>query len=252
MKFSIGCDPEIFLKDKSGELISSVGLIGGSKWKPQPISDKGHFILEDNVAVEFNIPPSNNCHAFISHINFTMDYLLSKTTSMGLEFSTLASASFPEEQLNTPDAQNFGCEPDYNAWTNKINKRPYIEDQTLRSCGGHIHVGTSFDAISVIRSMDLHLGIPSLYLDSDVQRRKLYGKAGAFRYKPYGCEYRTLSNFWIWDDKLKEWAYEQTEKALEFVEEGNEINKYQGMQIQKAINTNNHPIANNVNKYFGL
>jgi hypothetical protein len=35
------------------------------------------------------------------------------------------------------------------------------------------------------------------YWDKDKERRKLYGKPGAFRPKPYGCEYRVLSNAWV-------------------------------------------------------
>jgi hypothetical protein len=35
------------------------------------------------------------------------------------------------------------------------------------------------------------------YWDKDTERRKLYGKPGAFRPKPYGCEYRVLSNAWV-------------------------------------------------------
>ena len=54
MKFTIGCDPELFIKKKYGGYKSAVGLIGGSKWAPKPIDEVGHAILEDNVALEFN------------------------------------------------------------------------------------------------------------------------------------------------------------------------------------------------------
>jgi hypothetical protein len=45
--------------------------------------------------------------------------------------------------------------------------------------------------------LDLRLAVPSLIWDKDKKRRLLYGKAGCFRPKPYGMEYRTLSNAWL-------------------------------------------------------
>ena len=99
-----------------------------------------------------------------------------------------------------------------------VNPKPTCEDKNLRSCGGHVHVGTKHDPIHVVKAMDIYLGVPSLKLDPDKQRRKLYGKAGAFRFKSYGVEYRTLSNFWIWSKELQEWVFKQTNKALEHIE----------------------------------
>ena len=84
--------------------------------------------------------------------------------------------------------------------------------------------------------MDLFLGVPSVTLDSDTRRRELYGKAGAYRAKDYGVEYRTLSNFWIWKDSLKDWVYDQTQKAVDFVASGQQIAKHHGLIIRKAIN----------------
>jgi Phage phiEco32-like COOH.NH2 ligase-type 2 len=250
-KFTIGCDPELFLKNPQGKFISAVGLIGGNKIIPQKITESGHAILEDNVAVEFNVPPSSSCDEFISHINFTLDYLTDKVASLGLEFSKAAAISFDKDQLLTPESQQFGCESDFNAWTRKVNESPKAEDSSLRSCGGHIHIGTDLPNIEVIRAMDLFAGIPSLYLDDDKTRRQLYGKAGAYRPKIYGVEYRTLSNFWIWSDEYKEWAYRQTEKALDFVAGGEHLSAHDGVLIRKAINFGDMKAAEHLNKKYG-
>ncbi len=45
--------------------------------------------------------------------------------------------------------------------------------------------------------MDLFIGITSLFLDDDNLRRSMYGKAGCFRNKSFGVEYRVVRNFWI-------------------------------------------------------
>jgi hypothetical protein len=43
----------------------------------------------------------------------------------------------------------------------------------------------------------------------------MYGKAGAFRPKTYGVEYRSLSNKWIFDNKLVDIVYKLTETAVD-------------------------------------
>lgn len=237
MKFTIGCDPEFFLRNKQGELISAIHKIGGSKWEPQYITKDGHAILEDNVAVEFNVPPSDNAKDFIHHIGFVMEHLRGMASGMNLEFAEyIASASFPDKELRTPEALVFGCEPDLNAWTGDVNPKPKADDPNLRSCGGHIHIGTNLDPEAVVKACDFFLGVPSVWMDDDTKRRLLYGNAGAFRLKPYGPEYRTLSNFWIWKEETIQWAYDQTRKALHFVDNGGVITEEMGNMICHAIN----------------
>jgi hypothetical protein len=241
MQFLIGADPEIFLA-KNGNYKSVIGLIGGDKWNPRKLSEVGHAVLEDNVAVEFNIPACDSYEAFAKEIKFTMQKI-KEILPQDLEFAQASAVSFPQEELNCDAAWLFGCEPDFDAWHNGIpNIKPHADDPCLRSCGGHIHVGSDVainNPVDTICAMDLFLGVPSTKLDTQGQeRRKLYGKPGAFRYKPYGVEYRTLSNFWVFDDSLIRWAYEGTRRALEFVASGNKISQEDGELIQRAINHN--------------
>ena len=240
MKFLIGADPEFFIKKKYGGYTSAVGLIGGSKWEPKKIDEDGHAILEDNVAVEFNIKPASSFDEFRSSIHKVLDHI--RGILPGYEFSKESAVSFPQEELMTPEAQMFGCEPDFDAWRECVNEKPCANDKNLRSAGGHIHVGSDLainNPVAVIRAMDLFLGVPSTQLDAGTLRRELYGKAGCFRAKSYGVEYRTLSNFWIFDDSLIQWAFDGTQRALEFVEKGNTIDVADGYRIQRCINTNN-------------
>lgn len=240
MKFLIGADPEFFIKKKYGGYASAVGLIGGSKREPKKIDEDGHAILEDNVAVEFNIKPASSFDEFRSSIHKVLDHI--RGILPGYEFSKESAVSFPQEELMTPEAQMFGCEPDFDAWRECVNEKPCADDKNLRSAGGHIHVGSDLainNPVAVIRAMDLFLGVPSTQLDAGTLRRELYGKAGCFRAKSYGAEYRTLSNFWIFDDSLIQWAFDGTQRALEFVEKGNTIDVADGYRIQRCINTNN-------------
>ena len=91
--------------------------------------------------------------------------------------------------------------------------------------------------------MDKFLGVPSVLRDSGTLRRKLYGGAGAFRFKNYGVEYRTLSNFWIFDESNIQWAYRGTEQALNFVANGGVISDEEGQLIQQCINTSDVELA---------
>ncbi len=236
--FTIGCDPEFFLKygDKT---ISAIGVVGGSKDAPRPIGS-GCAVQEDNVAVEFCIPPAESCEQFYNSIMYSLDTIM-KELPEGLSFKHTASEVFDDDQLDNPQALEFGCDPDYNAWTGTKNPKPKATDKALRSAGGHVHIGVNdVDPIQLIRAMDLFVGVPSIKLDSDTRRRELYGKAGCYRPKPYGAEYRTLSNFWIWDKKLIEWVYHQTSRAVDFVKQGNKLSVKDGVMIQQCINQADH------------
>ena len=234
MPFSIGCDPEFFLL-KHGKPLSAIGMIGGTKEKPKPLKRKGFAVQEDNVAVEFNVPPANDAETFADNIEYVMNNLRKKLKN--IEFSTDSALNFDMEYLLHPKAMEFGCDPDFNAWTKTINPRPECDDISLRSAGGHIHIGTKEDPIEIIRAMDLFVGVPSIIKDTKGnKRRSLYGKPGAYRLQPFGCEYRTLSNFWIFSRELIQWVYNQTAKAVDFVESGEVIDPKHGQIIQDCIN----------------
>lgn len=254
-KLMLGADPEIFLVNETGKFISSVGLIGGSKDFPMPIDDEGNAVQEDNVTVEFNIPPCRSAEAFIQHINKNKEWIKAKAQSLGLHMSIRPSARFEEDQLSTEAAQTFGCEPDYNAWRGGMeNDRPYSDDAQLRSCGGHIHIALedSDDPLLVIQCMDLFVGCMMLEFDDDVDRRELYGKAGSFRKKSYGVEYRTASNRWIESDERIQWAWDQTDKAVEFARRGVQFTGQQGRKIQDCINNSDRQLLEELKQEFQL
>lgn len=240
---TVGADPEVFLVNHEGKYISGVGKIGGTKAHPKPISALGHCVQEDNVAIEYNIPPAKTKAEFVLANTFVLKYLDVKMKKLGLSLKLDASALFEETELQTPQAMTFGCEPDYNAWTEDYNPPPRVEEDTylLRSCGGHVHVGFSEPntekQVALIKAMDIYLGIPSLFMDKDSRRRKLYGKAGACRLKSYGVEYRTLSNFWLRSDQHIAWVWDRTMKAIDFVNAGKQIPKPHAKQVQEIINT---------------
>ena len=103
---------------------------------------------------------------------------------------------------------------------------------------------TQEQQLDMIKAMDATLGLESVLLDDDTERKKLYGKAGCFRFTAFGIEYRSLSNFWIKTDESLQWAWDTTMKAINLVNSGKiEEVKELGSYIVEAINTNNKGLA---------
>jgi hypothetical protein len=205
MKFYLGSDPEWFLTKDGKKPISVIGKIGGTKQDPLPVPDfgiSGFSLQEDNVALEYNTPATDDGSLWVEYHSMIREHIRTKLKHLGLKPLIQGSVVFDDEELADPRAWVFGCDPDVNAWTGYINPRPVSANQNLRAAGGHIHIGakyakfTKMQKIFIVRHLDLHLGIPLMVADPDKNRQQLYGKAGAFRFKTYGLEYRTPSNFW--------------------------------------------------------
>jgi hypothetical protein len=250
-----GADPELFLRSIETNLpVTSIGLIGGSKSFPRNLGN-GFALQEDNVTVEFNIPPCESKEKFVASLDYVLEFLKQELTPQNIKLDIVPTMEFAEEQLMHPQAQELGCEPDFNAWTNQMNPRP-IAPETLRSSGGHLHIGydnpTKGMSREIIKAHDLFLGVASVLYDADSRRREIYGKAGACRYKKYGVEYRTLSNFWIRNSDIMGWAYEQSEKAINFINNGGKIPLKIGNDIINCINNGDKELVKQIDLRYGI
>lgn len=204
--FKFGCDPEVFVVDSDGKPVSP-DFIPGTK--DEPFKVKYGAVQRDGMAAEFNIDPAETFHDFNRNINAVMNQLKSMIPK-GHSLAIIPSTVFPlSEWEKAPDfAKELGCSPDFDAWTGGCNPPPTPPQETLRCAGGHIHIGWTDNAQmddaqhilncrDLVKQLDWFVGSWSIKQDPDPVRRNLYGKAGACRYKPYGVEYRVLSNFWI-------------------------------------------------------
>jgi len=201
-----GADPELFVVNPEGEFVSADGLIPGTKERPHKVEHGA--VQVDGFAAEFNIDPVDNYKDWRRNI-FAVRKQLQDMLPNGHKLVCVPTAVFSREQWDAASDQSkmLGCSPDYNAWTQTVNPSPDAPP-FIRHAGGHIHVGWTDDAnpsdkgyvkscIDLVRQLDWFLGAWSVKKDPDVARRAMYGKAGAMRFKPYGVEYRTLSNFWL-------------------------------------------------------
>ncbi len=240
MDILIGADPEFFVRSKkTGELVSAHGLIAGTKAAPIPMGP-GHAQV-DGMALEINVPPSKDARGFIDGFNGVMDALKKELPDFTFDFSPVAH--FGEEVIKAQprEARELGCEPDFSAYSGgKANPRPNA-DTPFRTASGHVHIGWTneqdtkdpdhIDACNMFsRQLDFYLGLPSLLWDADTVRRQLYGKAGCYRPKHYGMEYRTLSNAWLTDEKYIAFVVEQSIKAFEDLVAQNNYGNVRGLQ----------------------
>lgn len=216
MSVTIGTDPELFLRDsRTGGVVPVCGLIGGAKGRPLDLGD-GYGVQEDNVMLEFNTPPAEHEHAFIETVRTGVSRCLEVVKKAGehLGFDDRSERLFGFDLLSDPKAQEFGCSPDYDAYKQgagipALRGNELDEDEgAWRFAGGHVHLGyrPSFQMPNFVAASfaDVFLGLPSVGLDKQPRRRKLYGQPGRFRPTKYGIEYRVLSNFWVCDTGLIE------------------------------------------------
>lgn len=255
-KILIGCDPEVFIKHTTAGVISGIGLIGGSKSAPRPVEDG--TLQEDNVLAEIGIVPAATEDEFVHRVNSVLGQLRThlKSVHSDLDFLIASSHVMDAEELQHPAALEFGCEPDFNAWTGLMNPRPSAADELLRTAGGHIHIGydTPADKRDVIKACDVLIGIPSVFKDNDHTRMNLYGGSGAYRPKPYGVEYRTPSNYWLSSDDLKRWIYQQAVKAVAAASDTQfmELVNANESRITRAINRADRDIAADLCHTFSI
>lgn len=221
--FKIGADPELFLVNENG-FVSAEGKFGGTKEEPRAIDREGFFIQEDNVMVEFNIPPSNSFQELRDNLEYMIDFIKIGAQQFDCLVSESCTAHFDIKQLQTDQANTFGCDPDFDAYTMDKNQPIEILRENLRTCGGHVHIGydnpDEITSVMLIRALDITLGLPSLLKDKNTLRRTMYGKAGSYRIKSFGVEYRTLSNFWIFEKDHIAWVYDGIKAAIDLVNQG--------------------------------
>lgn len=241
----VGADPECFVRKVGKKAFHSAhGLIPGDKKNPYKVHQGA--VQVDGMALEFNIDPAKNEREFIENITGVMGIM--KGMVPGYELVPVPVANFTEAHMKKQpkEAKELGCEPDFNAWLDgAANPRPN-GDVNFRTGAGHVHIGWTKDVdvndpghreacIMAAKQLDYYLGLGSLLYDPDTKRRTLYGAAGAFRPKPYGVEYRVLSNAWLQSEALMAWVYRMTKKGINDLFEGKAAYKNHADLVRKAM-----------------
>ena len=239
----IGSDPEFFFV-KDGEVVPS-----------KEIAPRHGDVIQDGFQVELN-PSSSACReSAATYIDFALQSAASMAMSFGAEISLAVGHTItdtPWKKL-TMDERRFGCSPTSNI--HEKTKRITGVRERFRSAGGHIHLGgggtyARNNVVRIVTLLDILCGNTCVLVDRDesnARRRKIYGRAGEHRLKPYGIEYRVPSNFWLrhyvlWSmvSGLARNAYtlaKQQELAQEL------IDRVDMKKVREAINTNDKDLA---------
>lgn len=221
---TLGADPEMFVRnipgsqlhkgfrDKGNVIVPVCGLVGGTKETPIqfPLAQvAGYKYQEDNVTFEVNIPPCDSVAAFSAAIRRVRELSEGLLAIKGLKPDYARSAvRFGAKDLQSEQAMTIGCDPDMCAYGGEddspISREPFDIKQlgTWRFAGGHVHFGYDVEGLGiphhvVARLIDACVYLPLINQDKQKTRRQFYGLAGLYRPKPYGIEYRTMSNFWL-------------------------------------------------------
>lgn len=228
MTFTFGSDPEFILKDTYGNLRSAIDVIKTSK-KYKTIIGNDCFYY-DNVLAECTVTPAHHKDEAVENMRKVLASY--KSIVDPVEIHIQSSATYPKSELEHPHARIAGCKVESCAYEMKDIEPKGIKHAfkhtDFRTAGGHVHLGTTYgrkhhDACMLVRMLDLFVGIPSLYIDSNqasFARRKLYGQPGRYRTPNHGVEYRTLSSFWIASPKRVEMMFSLCEFVLNFTSEG--------------------------------
>lgn len=242
---TVGCDPEFFVT-RDGKIVASQDIIPGTKHEPHWLT--GGAIHRDNILGELAMSPASTEDMFVSNLYSVIDQAKQILLEHDADMLWQPSAFVDDSCLQHYEAMEFGCDPDWDCWNYTKPSTPNpLDAGNLRSSGGHAHVGFEYedreDQFRAAGSLDVYLGLPSVLFDSDKLRRNLYGKSGRFRPKPYGIEYRTLSNQWLNSESLIRWVYRQAVLGVN-ERHNNPISSSKDVaELQRIINTSDSDAA---------
>lgn len=247
-QFTIGSDPEVALIGHTGP-VSSDGILGSKTHKHLRMElDGGFNIHEDNVMLEYNIPPASSKEQFVSFHDKALALIREKVPAV-IDISNEFEVEYSNEIIETENAQVFGCEGDECIYPN-YESVSYIPTNK-RYAGGHIHIGypgeNEADSLNLIGWLDYYVGLNCVLEEPKNTRRDFYGKAGTYRRQAgIKIEYRTPSNYWIFSPEKREIMYDRVSQAVQKVNEGAVISAAVKNHIRQAIDTNNKFLAKRI------
>jgi hypothetical protein len=183
---------------------------------PVHYSKFGVDIIEDGVAFEFTVPPTNDHNQMFDNIQFALGNLQQILGQYDHYVTVEPTMNYEIERFLTVDDDYkmclvFGCDPDKDAiLPHYVCEVIDALQHPYRYFGGHFQIGcidprgrrliqTHYEPF--IKLCAIFLGNTVMartkFPELERIRAKLYGQPGRYRIQPWGIEYRTPSNNWI-------------------------------------------------------
>lgn len=233
--------------------------------KENPFTINGGTMHHDCSLLEFTTPPCDTNEklrsSYIRQKEYVREALLTTVDVRrraadviggavhSITLSEDTAAAFSQvDFMNQPENRELGCSPSRNAYGSRpIRPEGYAD--TKRFGGTHLNISTpdttSSEDRSLVMAVDIAFAMPHMFTcnspDDEQLRRELYGRAGEYRRKDFGIEFRVLSsNF------LNAYSITRIYDALKYLVECDEAYSYQhpeGVDVEGIINTMNRPAA---------
>jgi hypothetical protein len=251
-----GCDPEFFFR-KDGKIIGSEKILPLNGLDASNTWNKNTKIVRDGIQAEMN-PYQSHCRELlrgnIEASFITLNKLLKEKPGVSLDFSQNVDITQEEMDSLSHQSKVFGCNPSRNLYDKNAIIPVKDPSKFLSRCaGGHIHLGNlECKAKELIPILDILVGNTCVMIDRDesnIERRKVYGRAGEYRDHDKHVEYRTPSNFWMRSYQLMSLVMGLARQAVSIVQNRNykfatELkSKVKMKDIVKAINENDAVLA---------
>lgn len=242
-KRNIGCDPEFFFV-KDNKVVPS-GEVDG-------INTYDDTVVEDGFQGELN-PDADTCReSLASDIGRSLMSARKIAKDMGADISFKVGHIISDDVWKrTPSEQKkYGCNPTTNVHENKFSRVTGIREK-FRAAGGHLHftLRDGTDVKKLVAVMDIVVANTCVLIDRDpdnARRRKNYGRAGEYRIKRYGMEYRVPSNFWLKHYALFSMVSQLGRNSIDILRSDladELISRFSMLKVRKAINDNDFDLA---------
>ena len=225
-----GCDPEIFVTEKSGTLLPAQRFLPA---EAEVKNQYGGYQFWDGYQAEF-CPTAKNClqqlHDEI-YAGLMGVWRKAQKYHPGARLTLQNTMEIPEALAKTAPEEEirFRCSPSMNVYDDPGEPLPDAREYRWRFAGGHLHAGFGSKKLTVplieelVRGLDGILAVAGVSLAEGIdtpERRKMYGRAGEFRLPVHGLEYRVLSNFWLSSPVISNLVFELFRQAIRFAASG--------------------------------
>ena len=233
MKLKIGVEVELVVSNQREPVVCDFLKYTKSK----PLIDNGNLYMKDASLLEIALRPCSSPEQYEEAVEEGL-YKANQLLPPNHSLSAQACTQYTQEQLDKdPYSSVLGCGQSLNFYEHR--KMPAQYTDTSRYGGVHVNVSIgSKMPLSFVYGMDSIAGLLSASeWETDApekhrKRRTWYGRAGEYRRKPFGIEYRTLPSiafFKMDGNKL----FSMVERALSW---GQEFDTEQLDKVQSIIN----------------